>query len=92
LNEQSYDATTNRLTVTGVHLHVISGTLLTDRGATAIDIFLAHAECDALPAGTPPVIPEAPFVALLPLTALAVIGGAIFLSSRGSRTTLRSGR
>jgi hypothetical protein len=92
LNEQFYDAITNRLTANGVHLHVTSGTLLTDRDATAIDITLAHVECDALPAGTPPVIPETPFVALLPLTALAVIGGAIFLSSRGGRTTLRSGR
>jgi len=90
LNEQTYDPATNTLTVNAIHIRVTGGTLL--GSATSIDIIIAHVECDATPGGAHPVIPEAPIALLLPLTALAVFGGAIFLSTRRGPATLRLGR
>jgi len=86
LNEQTYNAATNTLTVNAVHLYVTGGTLGTG------DIVISHVECGAVPGGAAPIIPEAPLALLLPLTALAVFGGAIFLSTRRGPATLRLGR
>lgn len=77
LNEQTYDAGTNTLTVNAIHIHLTSTAL----GLTG-DIIISHVECDATPAGTPPVIPESPLAILLPLTALAVVGGLFILTIR----------
>ncbi len=90
LNEQFYDPATNTLTVNAIHIRVTGGSLL--GSATSIDIIISHVECDAQPGGAHPVIPEAPIALLLPLTALAVFGGAIFLSTRRGPATLRLGR
>jgi hypothetical protein len=76
LNEQIYDSGTNTLTVNAIHIHLASGSLGTG------DIIIAQSQCDALPAGTPPVIPESPLAILLPLTALAVVGGLFVLTIR----------
>jgi hypothetical protein len=73
LNEQTYDATTNTLTVDGIHMRGTGGTAGTG------DIIISHVECDGLPAGPAPVIPESPFAILIPLVGLAAIGGAWYL-------------
>jgi hypothetical protein len=76
LNEQTYHSGTNPRTVNAIHIHLASGSLGTG------DIIISHVECDALPGGTPPVIPESPLAILLPLTALAVVGGLFILTIR----------
>jgi hypothetical protein len=76
LNEQIYNSGTNTLTVNAIHVHLASGSLGTG------DIIISHVECDALPAGPAPVIPESPLAILLPLTALAVVGGMFVLTIR----------
>jgi len=76
LNEQTYDAQTNTLTVNAVHIYLTGGSLGTG------DIIIAQSECDALPGGPAPIIPESPLVLLLPLMMLAILGGAAFLASR----------
>jgi hypothetical protein len=78
LNEQTYDAGTNTLTVNAIHimLDVANGSLGTG------DIIISHVECDATPAGPAPVIPESPLAILLPLTALAVVAGTLALTIR----------
>jgi hypothetical protein len=73
LNEQIYNSGTNTLTVNAIHIHLTSTAL----GLTG-DIIISHVECDALPAGNPPVIPESPLAILLPLSAL-LVGGAVLL-------------
>jgi hypothetical protein len=73
LNEQTYDATTNTLTVNGIHMRGAGGTAGTG------DIIISHVECDGLPAGPAPVIPESPLAILIPLVGLAAIGGAWYL-------------
>jgi hypothetical protein len=70
LNEQIYDSNTNTLTVNAIHIHLTSVAL----GLTG-DIIISHVECDALPAGAPPVIPESPLAILLPLSAILIGGG-----------------
>jgi len=78
LNEQIYDSGTNTLTVNAIHikLDVANGSLGTG------DIIISHVECDSSPAGPAPVIPESPLAILLPLTALAVVGGTLVLTLR----------
>jgi len=76
LNEQTYNPTTNEITVNAVHIRLTGGALGTG------DIIIAQSQCDALPGGPAPVIPESPLVLLLPLMMLAILGGAAFLASR----------
>lgn len=82
LNEQIYDSGTNTLTVNAIHimLDVANGSLGSG------DIIISHVECDASPSGPAPVIPESPLAALLPLTALAVVGGLLLLTARRNLT------
>jgi uncharacterized membrane protein len=75
LNEQIYNSGTNTLTVNAIHI-ILGGSLGSG------DIIISHVECDALPAGPAPVIPESPLAILLPLTALAVVGGMFVLTIR----------
>lgn len=76
LNEQTYDPATNEITVNAVHIRLTGGALGTG------DIIIAQSQCDALPGGPAPVIPESPLSILLPLMMVAVLGGAVFLASR----------
>jgi len=78
LNEQLYDSATNTLQVNAIHIHLASGSLGTG------DIIISHVECDALPSGPAPVIPESPLAVLLPLSALAVGGSMVLLVLRRS--------
>jgi hypothetical protein len=80
LNEQTYNAITNTLTVNAIHIHLASGSLGTG------DIIISHVECDALPAGPAPVIPESPLAILLPLSALVVGGGILLVVLRRQQT------
>lgn len=80
LNEQIYNATTNTLEVNAIHIYLTGGSLGTG------DIIIAHVECDALPAGPAPVIPESPLAILLPLSALLVGGGILLLVMRRQQT------
>jgi hypothetical protein len=81
LNEQTYDSLTNTLTVNAIHIHLTSTAL----GLTG-DIIISHVECDALPAGPAPVIPESPLAILLPLSALVVGGGILLVVLRRQQT------
>jgi hypothetical protein len=81
LNEQLYNGTTNTLTVNAIHIHLTSTAL----GLTG-DIIISHVECDALPAGPAPVIPESPLAILLPLSALLVGGGILLVVLRRQQT------
>jgi hypothetical protein len=81
LNEQIYNSTTNTLTVNAIHIHLTSTAL----GLTG-DIIISHVECDALPAGPAPVIPESPLAILLPLSALLVGGGILLVVLRRQQT------
>jgi hypothetical protein len=81
LNEQFYNSTTNTLTVNAIHIHLASALL----GFTG-DIILSHVECDALPGGPAPVIPESPLAILLPLSALLVGGGILLVVLRRQQT------
>jgi hypothetical protein len=76
LNEQLYDSGTNTLTVNAIHLHLTGGSFGTG------DIIIAQSQCDTSPGGPPPVIPESPLAILIPLTALAVVGGTLALTIR----------
>jgi hypothetical protein len=76
LNEQTYDSGTNTLTVNAIHIHLTAGSFGSG------DIIIAQSQCDASPAGPAPVIPESPLAVLLPLTALAVVGGMFVLTIR----------
>ena len=87
LNEQIYDPTTNTLEVNAIHINLTSTTL----GLTG-DIIIAHVECDALPAGPAPVIPESPLAILLPLSALLVGGGILLFVLRRQPQTLQTTR
>jgi hypothetical protein len=84
LNEQIYDSNTNTLTVNAIHIHLTAGSFGTG------DIIISHVECDALPAGPAPVIPESPLAILLPISALVVLGGTILVTIR-RRTALERG-
>ncbi len=76
LNEQTYDASTNTLTVNAIHIRLTGGSLGTG------DIIISHVECDATPAGPAPIIPESPLAILLPLSALVVVGGLLLVVLR----------
>jgi hypothetical protein len=76
LNEQIYDSGTNTLTVNAIHIHLTAGSFGSG------DIIIAQSQCDASPGGPAPVIPESPLAVLLPLTALAVVGGMFVLTIR----------
>jgi hypothetical protein len=76
LNEQTYDSGSNTLTVNAIHIHLTGGSFGSG------DIIIAQSQCDALPGGPAPVIPESPLAVLLPLTALAVVGGTFLLTIR----------
>jgi hypothetical protein len=78
LNEQTYDAGTNTLTVNAIHIKLD----VANNSIGSGDIIISHVECDATPAGPAPVIPESPLAVLLPLTALAVVGGIFVLTIR----------
>jgi hypothetical protein len=78
LNEQTYDAGTNTLTVNAIHIKLD----VANNSIGSGDIIISHVECDATPAGPAPVIPESPLAILLPLTALAVVGGMFVLTTR----------
>ncbi len=74
LNEQIYDPATNELTVNAVHIRLTGGALGTG------DIIIAQSQCDALPGGPAPIIPESPLTILLPLMMLGILGGGTFLA------------
>jgi hypothetical protein len=78
LNEQTYDAGTNTLTVNAIHIKLD----VANNSIGSGDIIISHVECDATPAGPAPVIPESPLAIMLPLTALAVVGGMFVLTIR----------
>ena len=71
LNEQAYDSGTNTLTVNAIHIKLD----VANNSIGSGDIVISHVECDALPSGPAPVIPEAPLPVLLPVTALLILGG-----------------
>lgn len=82
LNEQFYDAGTNTLTVNAIHIYL--------NGVTGTgDIIIASSKCDALPGGPAPVIPDSPLAILLPLTAIAAVGGALLLMARRNPSFLQ---
>jgi hypothetical protein len=76
LNEQFYTSGTNTLEVNAIHIYLTGGSLGTG------EIIISHVECDALPGGTAPVIPESPLAILLPLSALVVVGGVLLVTLR----------
>nr|MBA2440264.1 hypothetical protein [Thermoleophilaceae bacterium] len=83
LNEQTYDPATNTLTVNAIHIRLFGGSLGDG------DIIIASSKCDATPAGPAPVIPDSPLAILLPLTAIAAVGGALLLMARRNPSFLQ---
>ncbi len=81
LNEQTYNSTTNELTVNAVHIYLTGGSLGTG------DIIIAQSQCDAQPGGPAPVIPESPLAIFLPLMMVAILGGGTFLAWRRNQVT-----
>lgn len=73
LNEQTYDALTNTLTVEGIHMRGTGGTAGTG------DVVIGHCVAGANPGGPGTDIPESPFAILIPLIGLTVIGGVWYL-------------
>lgn len=82
LNEQTYDSDANELTVNAVHIYLTGGSLGTG------DIIIAQSQCDALPGGPAPVIPESPLAIFLPLMMVAILGGGTFLAWRRNQVAL----
>jgi hypothetical protein len=80
LNEQDYNAGTNTLTVNAIHIRLNGGSLGSG------DIIISHVECDSVPAGPAPVVPESPLTILLPLSALLVGGGILLVVLRRQQT------
>jgi hypothetical protein len=86
LNEQvTTGAPNNGITVNAIHLHLLGSSL----GSGDVIIGQSHCDATALP---PPVVPEAPLAALLPLSAAVLLGGTGLLAWRRPSLFNRSAR